>query len=131
MNAKQKTEMYALIEAHGAVLNAIFETQYSNVELYKKLRRIEAQASRDAVDYCNGAIDADAWEKITDTTLAKLDKLLNYKRRGVPVFVNGDPRGYALKVEDAWTTGYNGTAQHHLYRDWGGYGILAPDFSEE
>jgi len=128
MTTKQKTEMYERIEAHGAVLNAIFETAYGNIELCKKLRHIEAVASRGAVDYCIGDIDSNAWDKVKDTTRAKLDKLLSYKRLCVPVWINGDPRGYALKIDDEWTTTYNNTHTPLLYRDWGGYGILAPDF---
>lgn len=39
------------------------------------------------------------------------------------VWFNGDPRGYALKVDlrDGET----------LHRDWGGYGIIAPDLSDD
>lgn len=44
----------------------------------------------------------------------------------VPVFVNSDPRGYALKIENDWMRAHGG----NLHRDMGGYGILAPDFSE-
>jgi len=42
----------------------------------------------------------------------------------IPVFFNSDPRGYALKIKDDYTRDIT------IYRDWGGYGILAPDFSE-
>jgi hypothetical protein len=83
----------------------------------------------------------------------------------VPVFLNGDPRGYALKIRDEWMhkaqtlrrdgepvyTGPDPETWIHrnhsfsvahalehegyrlepvqLHRDWGGYGILAPDLS--
>lgn len=44
----------------------------------------------------------------------------------VPVFLNRDPRGYSLKIPDEYVS------EHELdiHRDWGGYGILAPDFEE-
>jgi hypothetical protein len=44
----------------------------------------------------------------------------------VPIFHNGDPRGYALKIREEYVR------EHALdiHRDWGGYGILAPDLSE-
>ncbi len=84
----------------------------------------------------------------------------------VPVFINSDPRGHALKIRDEWVrdaqvlcrdgrTVYVGTKleewihRHHSYsvvhalkhegftiksvsihRDWGGYGIIAPDLTE-
>lgn len=45
----------------------------------------------------------------------------------VPVFLNSDPRGYALKILSEYV------AKHELsiHRDWGGYGILAPDLTED
>jgi len=36
-----------------------------------------------------------------------------------------DPRGYALKLDDEWTR----ANAPHIHRDWGGYGILAPDLT--
>lgn len=44
----------------------------------------------------------------------------------VPVFVNLDPRGYALKINDEWMRANN----VRLHSDFGGYGILAPDLTE-
>jgi hypothetical protein len=41
----------------------------------------------------------------------------------VPVFLNRDPRGYALKIDDEWMR----SQAHPLHRDWGGYGIIAPE----
>lgn len=45
----------------------------------------------------------------------------------VPVFLNGDPRGYALKIESDWM---RERLKLRLHTDWGGYGILAPDLRE-
>jgi len=44
----------------------------------------------------------------------------------VPVFINRDPRGYALKINDDWMR----ATDCRLHRDWGGYGIIAPDLTE-
>lgn len=44
----------------------------------------------------------------------------------VPVFVNLDPRGYALKINDEWMRANSVT----LHSDWGGYGIIAPDLTD-
>lgn len=43
----------------------------------------------------------------------------------VPVFLNQDPRGYALKIKDNYVRlhGLN------IYKDWGGYGIIAPEIN--
>lgn len=43
------------------------------------------------------------------------------------VFVNGDPRGYTLKIDDKYKDKMHKAG---VYRDWGGYGIIAPDFRE-
>jgi len=44
----------------------------------------------------------------------------------VPIFLNRDPRGYALKIRSEWMAERNET---QLHSDWGGYGILAPDLT--
>jgi len=43
------------------------------------------------------------------------------------IFLNGDPRGYSLKIssEEAKELRDKGI---NIYTDWGGYGILCPDF---
>jgi uncharacterized protein YwqG len=126
MNKKEK--MYQEIERHGANLNAIFNTKLDNITLCKKLRRIEQKGNRKATAYCNGDIETDAWEDISDNLLMKVEKILSFKVKGVPAFINSDPRGYALKIHDSWVTGYTSKGGQ-IYKDWGGYGILAPDFS--
>jgi hypothetical protein len=47
------------------------------------------------------------------------------RRKSVPIFINRDPRGYALKIDDAWMRETNAA----LHTDWGGYGIIAPEFN--
>ena len=49
--------------------------------------------------------------------------ILKYKKN---IFVNGDARGYALKIDDNYIRSNN----FNIYRDFGGYGIIAPDFKE-
>jgi len=41
------------------------------------------------------------------------------------VFINGDPRGYALKINDKYVR----ENQLRIYSDMGGYGIIAPEFN--
>lgn len=45
----------------------------------------------------------------------------------VPVFVNGDARGCALKIEAEYVS------EHKLdiHKDWGGYGCIAPEINAE
>jgi hypothetical protein len=113
------------IKKHGENLKVVFnlEAGIDPVKLCKSLRRIEIKAQRLALALCNGDID-----EITDdqktAIFSAVDKLLHYKAAGIPVFFNKDPRGYALKIDDAYVRDHNVT----ISRDWGGYGIIAPEF---
>ena len=122
MNAKTK----AAVQAHGENLKRIFpKCNLAPVDLCRKLRRLEREGESLGLRLCNGPeLDEAEAEKITDLILARADKLLNFRASGVPVFVNRDPRGYALKIESDWMD-----PRSALHRDWGGYGILAPDLS--
>jgi hypothetical protein len=94
------------------------------VALAKQVHRIEVRAHRLAEEYCNGIIDETQDAKNEASILKALDNILNFKAQGIPVFVNGDPRGYALKIADEYVKAHN----LEIHRDWGGYGILAPEF---
>lgn len=46
----------------------------------------------------------------------------------IPVFINLDPRGYALKIDDEWMRANQGKwGDDNLTTDWGGYGLIAPE----
>lgn len=94
------------------------------VSLYKRLHRIEAEAHRLAERECNEQLPEGYSERKTASILKRLDAILGFKAAGIPVFVNGDPRGYALKIDDVYVR------EHKLdiERDWGGYGIICPEF---
>ena len=155
MNAKTKEA----ITEHGNNLLAVFPqaTEQDPIALCKKVRRIETAAHRKATDYCNGVIGPLEWEAAQESALAKLRKLLN-PRDNIPLFVNGDARGYALKIADAWMraerdrrawanrdrvppvvhsqwtpedwqTWEASRKPLRLPTDFGGYGILAPDLA--
>lgn len=128
----KKQRQYNQIEAHGKNLLAIFPraTERDPVALCKKLRRLESKASRITTDYCNGDFDAgENGEKLDaalDAILAKVNAILeNTGKNPVPVFINRDPRGYALKIREIWMRNYSG----NLHRDWGEYGIIAPEIT--
>ena len=122
MNKAQKKELYENITAHGNNLKKLFKLDNSidSVKLCKSLLRLENQAQKLALDYCNyGNLDNSAVESI----LKKVSKLLNLENE-YPVFFNGDARGYALKITDDFCK------DKEIFKDWGGYGIIAPDFRE-
>ena len=90
------------------------------VDLYNAVRRLETKAHRLAERNCNGEIGDRGYKRQHDRIMCELQAILN--PGAVPIFINGDPRGYALKIEDDYVK------EHRLdiHRDWGGYGILAP-----
>jgi hypothetical protein len=129
MKKDQKAEMYKQIEKHGNDLNAIFHTDLQPVDLCKKLFRIENHLHAWLEYYCNGehGVDSEKIEKHINRALNQLDKILEYRAKGIPVFINSDPRGYALKIDNKYMRKNN----IDLYQDWGGCGVIAPDFSPE
>jgi hypothetical protein len=125
----KRTAMYERIGRHGKQLLAIFPNAIERdpVKLCKKLRKLEIAANKLATDNCNG--DGDYQQnneylgKIEDT----VSHLLGIKSAtNEPLYLNTDPRGYALKIDDAYMEANN----IDLHRDWGGYGIIAPDLSD-
>ncbi len=118
----KKDRMRGQITTHGFNLNRIFNlNRMDPVTLAKQVHRIEVKAHRLAEEDCNTGNTPENWD---EKILKSLDRILNFKAQGIPVFVNGDPRGYALKIDDAYVREHN----LEIHRDWGGYGILAPDF---
>lgn len=125
MTKKERQRQAILM--HGFKLIRVFNLPAgtSPVVLCKKLHRIEAEAHRMAEALCNGEIDQEGYEEKKEASiLRRVDALLNFKVQGIPVFLNGDPRGYALKIEDSYVREHN----LDIYRDWGGYGIICPEF---
>ena len=129
----KKDRMRERILRHGLDLKrAFFPDPYSGigpVELCKKLHRLEARAHRAATDHCNGDIECDEMEKIELSVIRSLANIIpDYKEKWVShIFVNLDPRGYALKIKSESVL----DLKLDIYRDWGGYGILAPTFDGE
>ena len=62
--------------------------------------------------------------KETDKVLSKVSQILSTSEENI--YINGDPRGYALKFSSSFTN----SNLDFMYRDFGGYGIIAPDFRE-
>lgn len=130
MKHKRPSKEIRIIE-HGNNLLAIFPnaTEKDPGTLCRKLRRLEAKAARIALQLCNGPEfegGYDEVDRLFDNILAKVDKLLGnptYEQPRVPIFINQDPREYALKIRDEWMKKHN----PKLAKDWGGYGLLAPE----
>ena len=144
--------MYQQIENHGNNLKGIFArktwgkdclefSQIDPVKLCKKLLRLENKAHHATTCLCNtNTLDLLELNRFTgydvkqateeeqdaffEAILNKVDKILHFKEKNIPVFINYDPRGYALKIKDDYVR------EHKLiiHQDFGGYGIIAPEF---
>ena len=121
MNQQDKYIMYKRIEKHGDNLKSIFNLDVDSVKLCKQLFRLENKAHKLALDYCNGVFEGDI-DKESEKILSKVAKLLNTNTFNM--FLNTDARGYALKLFEDFSK------DKPIHKDWGGYGIIAPDFRE-
>ena len=127
---EKKDTMYQNIFEHGQNLKRVFnlDSSVDEIKLCKALFRIENKAHSIATDFCNyGCEDEKQQEKIINDILSKVDKLLNFKSQKIPVFFNGDCRGFTLKIEDSYM---RANKIYPFYSDWGGFGIIAPSFRE-
>jgi len=128
MTKQEKAEMYGKINRHGETLLKLFPDakQQDPVKLCKSLRQYERKISAITLALCNGDMEQEEADKDLDRLYIKVDMvLLSKPQERVAFFINRDPRGYALKIhsEDSRIQEFD------LYRDLGGYGILAPDFT--
>jgi len=89
------------------------------------LWKIERFANEAATDYCNGDMTSDQWEARKEFDRANVAKLFGKLPPGF--FVNNDPRGYALKIDNETPEGAALIAAVKLHTDWGGFGILSPE----
>jgi len=128
MTKTERADMYESITRHGEKLLKIFPNakQKDPVKLCKSLRRYEAKAERVTLALCNGDIEQSEGDKELEKLHNKLGELLKPSHPR-PFFINRDPRGYALKIPDTDSKIH----KYDLFRDMGGYGILAPDFNPD
>lgn len=123
MNKKQRMNQEIL--RHSFRLCEYFgieESPYPLLSLAKALRRMENKVHRLAEQHCNGEIeDMPDYEDKLNKLLVKYGATKNVDT----VFINQDPRGYTLKIKSK----DEGNTEEFYCRDWGGYGILAPEFT--
>lgn len=90
--------------------------------LWRKLARLERKVSLACEQYSSdSAFGIERWEQVKADAKAELAKIFGGT---IPngVFINSDPRGHALKLDNEEVTVPEG-----MEKDWGQYGILAPD----
>jgi len=96
-------------------------------QAYAYFRRIEERLHRYAEIACERSL-SQTEERLILNLLGQVERLLG-KREKV-WFYNTDPRGYALKISDAYMR-TRADIPREFPRDIGGYGIIAPDFTDE
>lgn len=122
MSSVKKNKAQAYINQIRALESLCTTTPRKNGEdILRLLRRVETRMHRISEGHCNGALEESVLEKEHAKAYHLVKKTLGQEPAGF--FINLDPRGYALKIDNSKVTLPEG-----LYRDWGGYGILAPDF---
>lgn len=125
----QHTKLLAYLSGKGEAKDLITQAaSYEGEEVYKKLSRIESKIHRLATDECNGTIDEEAAQPTYDRAEKQINELLPRLKNFGGWFFNGDPRGYALKVKDEVKEKIYAETGFRMYSDFGGYGILAPEF---
>ena len=116
------------ISKHVEMIQKMFNLPYSQTNsealvFFKKIRLLENRAHKLAERWCNGTVSEFALEKGQKSILTEIDEILHYSKKEIKVIFNSDPRGYALKIEEE-------KLPPALFKDWGGFGIIAPDFRE-
>jgi hypothetical protein len=127
----KRPAMIARIQKHGEDLKTLFNLPADTdpVKLCKALRRLEAKGEAIGLQLCNGPeMSEEEQEKRSGVVLIAVYKKLKNTDKRVPVILNLDPRGYALKIKEEWTREYR-NAGKSIYTDMGGYGIIAPDLT--
>ena len=135
----RKEAQYNQIRKHGEDLNRIFNTGLEPIALCKKLHRLEVKAHHATTCLCNTntlnlmelnrftgydvqQATEEEQEEFFGSLLNKVEKILGEKSKGI-VFINFDARGYALKIKENYSKDLN------IHKDFGGFGIIAPEFN--
>ena len=121
MRARSKPEIRV---RHLNNLAVIFGVSYEEIKvIFKELKGIEMNGHKNAEAYCNGVINADGWDACCDHLLRDLKRLISNKELLREIHLNGDPRGYFLKID----CDYVKRKEMTIEKDWGGYGIICPE----
>lgn len=93
--------------------------------LYLQLRKIEKMLTKLHEKACSVAVAEITIDRAHDIATLEIKRIFNAVPEGL--YINTDPRGYALKIDDTvFNASYEGIS---LQTDWGGYGLLAPDLN--
>lgn len=133
----KKDRRNAFLEKHYKrceLLGDACGSRFTGKKISVELMKLERIAHNGATAYCNGesfavigrgvfhfSADENAWDDFASWVKAQVAYILGSVPKGF--FVNGDARGYALKLEA-------GSYPFMDYTDWGSYQILSPSLEE-
>lgn len=143
----KKERRKAQLEAHYSALVRLAEAcgvkKADGKKLSVKLLKIEQDAHAGAEAYCNGETyksrifgeynfnaDENAWDRFSEMIEREVQVL--FVKLPPFFYVNGDARGYALKIRGAEAGhdyGRELIEKTGLQKDWGGNGLLAPEIT--
>jgi hypothetical protein len=141
MTKSQKQTMNERILKHGTDLNRIFNTGLAPSSLCKRLHQLEQKANRAATCLLNTntlhlmelnqftgydveQATEEQEEAFFNAILKSVYKILKpTDEQKANIFINYDARGYTLKIKSEYAKSLD------IYKDFGGFGIIAPDFT--
>lgn len=88
------------------------------------LRKIENIITKISTFDCNGLGDTERNDNVMERLFKDIKEYLQDKDN--ILYLNTDPRGYALKIRDEVMR----EKRYTLHIDMGGYGIIAPEFDK-
>lgn len=123
--AQQLLRHYEVCESLGRLMGM---KQPNGKRISAKLFRAEEAMNRCSVWYCNGEISLEEFDQAKENTREQVKLILGKLPDGF--FINSDPLGYALKVDDMSPIREQLLAIG-MHRDMGGYFILSPEITGE
>ena len=114
------------IKEHEQNLSTFFGREIS----YKELKALDEKVHTFNEHCCSYEISEIEQEETENYFFEELLKIVGKENKD-KVFLNGDPRGYSLKIPYEIRNKFWDTNRINIYGDMGGYGILAPDFNPE
>ena len=137
---RRQRRLNAHYEKCAALANRLGWKRTDGKKVSVALWKTEQIAHKGATAYCNGEAyslasgrtfnfhsDENAWENFEEHIAKHIADILGTVPPGF--FVNGDARGYALKINNENPKGKNLIDALRLHTDWGGYGILSPEIN--
>jgi hypothetical protein len=115
------------LRKHYSQLRPIYKAlgMPDDVQMMQRLCKLERTLHRHAEEACSVPLSARQElyrERFAENAVKEVESMMPLLAG--KVFINGDPRGWAIKIDDKHKQLINDS---RIARDWGGYGLLSPD----